>query len=221
MIITTMEALDSLRFDAAGLIPVVAQDARTGAVLMLAWADREALERTLRDGSMWYRSRSRDVLWHKGDTSGNTQRLVSLHADCDADTILALVHPAGPACHTGKPTCFGAFPVLTRLGCVIRNRAASLQATTVPPGARTSPAASPPATADPVGYTRRLLGDANQRLKKLGEECVELVRACDAGDRSHIAGEAADLLYHLLVACAAEGVTEGDILAVLAERLRD
>lgn len=89
-----------------GLVPVVTQDVRTGVVLMVAFADREALERTLRESRMWYFSRSRGALWRKGETSGNEQRLRALHLDCDADTVLALVEPAGPACHTGARSCF-------------------------------------------------------------------------------------------------------------------
>ena len=105
--------LDTLDFaKAGGLVTVVTQDARTGAVLMVAHADREALERTLATGEMHYHSRTRG-LWHKGATSGNVQRVVSLTADCDGDAVLARVIPAGPACHTGSPTCFGDVERLT------------------------------------------------------------------------------------------------------------
>lgn len=187
--------LDSVAFGPDGLVPVVTQDARTGSVLMVAWANREALERTLAEGRMCYWSRSRGELWRKGDTSGNYQTLLSLHADCDADVILALVRPAGPACHTGTATCFETAPVLGQLETVIRQRIDADSGT---------------------GYTGRLLGDRNLRLKKLGEEAVELAVACGDGDRARIASEAADLLYHLLVACAAEGV---DAPAILDELL--
>ena len=95
-----------------GLVPVIAQHARTGEVLMVAWANRQALERTLADGHMWYWSRSRGVLWRKGESSGNVQRLAGLWLDCDADTVLAHVEPAGPSCHTGEWSCFGAPPTL-------------------------------------------------------------------------------------------------------------
>ena len=98
--------LDALRFDERGLIPVIAQDADNGDVLMLAWANREALEHTLREGRMVYWSRSRRELWRKGDTSGHVQHWDELRADCDGDTVLALVHQAGPACHTGERSCF-------------------------------------------------------------------------------------------------------------------
>jgi phosphoribosyl-ATP pyrophosphohydrolase/phosphoribosyl-AMP cyclohydrolase len=194
----TAADLDALRFDERdGLLPVIAQDADTGEVLMLGWANREALERTLADGTQWFWSRSRRRLWRKGETSGNTLRLAALDTDCDADTVLARVAPAGPTCHTGARSCFGAPPVLAALGDVIRDR-------------RDRP--------DAAGHTRRLLGDANLRRKKLGEEAVELAMACADGDRARITAEAADLLYHVLVACAAEGVGEADILSELRGR---
>lgn len=193
--------LDALDFDkAGGLVPVIAQHARTGEVLMLAFADRTALERTLRDRTLWFFSRSRAAHWLKGETSGNTQRLVSLHADCDRDSVLALVEPSGPACHTGAWSCFGAPPTLPELAAVIADRIATDD--------------------DGAGYTRRLLNDENLRLKKLGEEAVELALACAARDTRTAAAEAADLVYHTLVACAAAGTTLDAVLAVLADRRR-
>src|SRR5688500_8274487 len=136
-----------------GLVTVVAQDAVTGAVLMLAHADREALERTLATGEMHYRSRSRG-LWRKGETSGNLQRVVSLSADCDGDAVLARIAPAGPACHTGSTSCFGAEALspdaLSALDAVIDGRAAEARAD---------------APESAASYTRRLLGDRNLRLK--------------------------------------------------------
>ena len=184
-----------------GLVTVVAQDARTGAVLMVAHADREALERTVATGEMHYRSRTRG-LWHKGETSGNVQRVVSLHADCDGDAVLARVEPAGPACHTGAVSCFGAAAEradeLGRLDGVIAERAAA-------------PSGAP-------SYTRRLLDDRNLRLKKLGEEAAELAVACADGDRARAAEEGADLVYHALVALRAAGVTLGDVRRVLRGR---
>lgn len=200
MRIDRAEQLDGLDFGkGSGLVPVVAQHARSGEVLMLAYANREALERTLADGVMWYFSRSRDRLWRKGETSGNAQRLVSLHADCDADAVLARVEPAGPSCHTGSWSCFSAPPTLPALAARLRQRAEER-----PPGS----------------YTTRLLADRNLRLKKLGEEAVELALGCAAGDAERAAAEAADLLYHALVACLAEGVQAEDVLGVLDERFR-
>jgi phosphoribosyl-AMP cyclohydrolase / phosphoribosyl-ATP pyrophosphohydrolase len=198
VIISAPAQLDALDFArCGGLLPVVAQHAHTGEVLMLAYADRAALEHTLAEGVMWYYSRSRARLWRKGDTSGNVQRLVALHADCDADAVVARVVPAGPACHTGEWSCFGAAPTLARLDGVIAARAG---------GAQTG------------GYTQRLLTDANLRLKKLGEEAVELALACARGDAARVAEEAADLLYHAAVACRAAGVPLADVLAVLEAR---
>jgi phosphoribosyl-ATP pyrophosphohydrolase/phosphoribosyl-AMP cyclohydrolase len=191
--------LASLDFSkGGGLVPVVAQHAHTGEVLMLAYANREALERTLATGELWYYSRSRNALWRKGETSGNRQRLVSLHADCDADAVVARVEPAGPSCHTGARSCFGAPPTIGALADVIAARKAD-----PPPGS----------------YTARLFADANLRLKKLGEEALELALACAAGDAQRATEEAADLLYHALVACAAVGVEVSDVLAALERRL--
>lgn len=191
--------LDALDFaKGGGLVPVVTQHAHTGEVLMQAWANREALERTLETGEVWYWSRSRGRLWRKGETSGNVQRLVSLHADCDADAILVRVLPAGPACHTGAWSCFGAPPTLAALAEVLERRA------------QERPAGS---------YTTRLLEDRNLSLKKLGEEAVELALACADGDRERIAEEAADLLYHALVAARAAGVRAEDVLTALDQRL--
>ena len=191
-------ALDRLDFvRGGGLIAVIAQHAHTGEVLMLAYANRAALERTLAERVMWYYSRSRDELWRKGDTSGNVQRVMSLHGDCDGDAVLARVLPAGPACHTGAANCFDAAPTLTALDRVITDRAHA-------------PAGS--------SYTQKLLSDPNLRLKKLGEEAVELALACERQDGERIAAEAADLLYHALVACRAGQVGVAEVLAVLAER---
>lgn len=191
-------ALDRLDFArGGGLIAVIAQHAHTGEVLMLAYVNREALERTLAERVMWYFSRSRDELWRKGDTSGNVQTVVSLHGDCDGDAVLARVLPAGPACHTGAANCFDAAPTLTALDRVIAERA-------------DAPAGS--------SYTQKLLSDRNLRSKKLGEEAVELALACERQDGERIAEEAADLLYHTLVACRAGQVSVEAVLAVLAGR---
>jgi len=195
--------LSKLDFDkGGGLVTVVAQHARTGDVLMVAFADREALEKTLETGEMHYRSRTRG-LWHKGATSGNVQRVVSLTADCDADAVLARVEPAGPACHTGAETCFDTGPVdpLVELDRTIAKRAAE-----------------PPEPGQKPSYTQRLLEDRNLRLKKIGEEGAELVTACADNDRQRVAEEAADLLYHLLVAIRPAGVTLDDVKEVLARR---
>jgi phosphoribosyl-ATP pyrophosphohydrolase/phosphoribosyl-AMP cyclohydrolase len=191
--------LNALDFEkGGGLVTVVAQDASTGQVLMVAFASREALERTLASGEMHYQSRSRG-LWHKGGTSGNTQRVVTLSADCDGDAVLARVIPAGPACHTGAPTCFGdiAADTLAELDATIDERADA--------GGTGS-------------YTARLLADRNLRLKKIGEEASEFVTACADGDTERANEEAADVLYHLLVALHAAGGSLGAVRETLRSR---
>ena len=180
--------LNTLDFDKGdGLVTVVAQHASTGQVLMVAFASRDALERTLVTGEMHYFSRSRGH-WHKGATSGNTQTLVSLAADCDGDAVLARVTPRGPACHTGAVTCFGdiAAETLAELDATIDERGI--------------------AQADGGNsYTTKLLGDRNLRLKKVGEEASEFVTACADGDTARANEEAADVIYHVLVALHAAG----------------
>lgn len=178
--------LNALDFEkGGGLVTAVAQDASSGQLLMVAFASRESLERTLQTGEMHYHSRTRG-LWHKGATSGNTQRVVSLSPDCDGDAVLARVVPAGPACHTGAVSCFGsiAADTLAELDATIDDRAKG--------GAAGS-------------YTARLLSDRNLRLKKIGEEASEFVTACADGDAQRATEEAADLWYHVLVALHAAG----------------
>ncbi|MHB1167684.1 MAG: bifunctional phosphoribosyl-AMP cyclohydrolase/phosphoribosyl-ATP diphosphatase HisIE [Longimicrobiales bacterium] len=212
MKILTAADLDGLDFTRGdGLITVVVQHARTGVVLMLAHANRAALERTLEQGEMWFWSRSRSELWHKGATSGNTQRLIALHADCDSDAVLALVEPAGPACHTGAESCFDGRPTLPALAAVIGARRTAVE------DARRGSAASGNAQSE-QSYTARLLTNENLRLKKLGEEAIELALACRAQDATAASDEAADLVYHVLVACAAAGVELDDVLRVLERR---
>jgi len=196
--------IDTLDFTKGnGLVTVVAQDSRTGVVLMVAHADREAIEHTIATGEMHYRSRSRG-LWHKGATSGNVQRVVSLTADCDGDAVLGLVEPAGPACHTGTQSCFGdAALEVNALGALDATIAARASA-------RDASAES--------SYTRRLLDDRNLRLKKIGEEAAELVTACADADLERASEETADIVYHSLVALHAVGGSLADVQAVLARR---
>jgi phosphoribosyl-ATP pyrophosphohydrolase/phosphoribosyl-AMP cyclohydrolase len=196
--------LNALNFTKGnGLVTVVAVDAATSEVLMVAHADREALEKTLQTGEMHYRSRTRG-LWHKGATSGNTQQVVALSLDCDGDAVLARVRSNGPACHTGQRSCFGdgaSFDALVHLDRVLTERAGAPE----PEGQKPS-------------YTRRLLSDRNLRLKKLGEESAELVTACADGDVARAAEEGADVIYHALVALRALGVSLQDVKAVLEQR---
>lgn len=197
-----IEQLDFTK--SGGLVTIVTQDATTGAVLMVAHADREALEHTLRSGEMHYRSRSRG-LWHKGGTSGNVQRVVSLTADCDADAVLARVVPAGPACHNGTTSCF-------REEALQADAFATLDATITSRMQRTDDTTT--------SYTQRLLSDRNLRLKKLGEEAVELATACVDGDVERATEETADLLYHALVALRAVGGSLEGVRAVLSSRAK-
>jgi phosphoribosyl-ATP pyrophosphohydrolase/phosphoribosyl-AMP cyclohydrolase len=201
----TAAALDLGAVDFAkggGLVTVVAQDSVTGDVLMVAHADREALSRTIETGEMHYRSRSRG-LWHKGGTSGNVQRVVSLSLDCDGDAVLARVHPVGPACHTGAPSCFdgaGRADALDRLDATIVSRSRD--------------------DSGSGSYTRRLLDDRNLRLKKIGEEAGELAIALADGDKGRAVEEAADLVYHILVALRAVGGGIDDVRRALSARAR-
>ena len=201
----------TLQFDDRGLIPVVVQDVGTGAVLMMAWANREAIDRTLSTGQVWFWSRSRQSLWQKGETSGNTLTLVSMTADCDTDTLLVRALPAGPACHRGTRTCFEPDPARLELGWlaeVLRSRAGA---------------------APETSYTARLLAKGIERIaQKVGEEGVETALAAVShqlrGDegcaerRSALVGEAADLLYHLLVLLQATGVEPDEIAGELLRR---
>src|SRR5262245_23548402 len=166
---------------------------------MVAHADFEAMAKTIETGEMHYRSRTRG-LWHKGATSGNVQRVASLSADCDGDTVLARVRPAGPACHTGERSCFEDVrgDALHELDRTIRQRATC--------------------ESDGTSYTRRLLADRNLRLKKLGEESAELVTALADGARDRAVEEAADLMYHVLVALHAVGASLADVRETLAAR---
>ena len=199
--------LDQIDFaKGGGLVAVVAQDATTGDVLMVAFADRDALDATLRTGEMHYHSRTRG-LWHKGGTSGNTQKVVSLTTDCDSDAVLARVIPAGPSCHTGATTCFttpGVTPppsdAFAELDATIAARALTV-----------------PDTASP-SYTRRLLDDRNLRLKKIGEEAAEFVLACADSDPERATSEAADLLYHTMVSLHALGIRLSDVREELSRR---
>jgi len=202
--------LDGLRFDKnTGTIVVVAQDAATGRVLMVANADREALERTIETGEMHYRSRTRG-LWRKGATSGNVQKVVSLTADCDTDAVLARVVPAGPACHTGAVSCFAE--------SAAPNAWAALAATISARHAAANAEAESGSRESSRSYTRKLLLDRNLRLKKIGEESAELIAACADGDTTRSAEEAADLVYHVAVALEAIGSSLDSVAEILLER---
>lgn len=193
---------------AQALRPAIVQDARTGVVLTLAWMNHAAFERTRQTGETWFWSRSRQALWHKGETSGHAQRVVDLRIDCDGDAILVQVVPSGPACHTGRPSCFFRLPdggdapilgpVLARLEAVIEGRR------------RMMPDRS---------YTAALLRGGIEAIgAKVVEEAEEVVRAGREESDARIAEEAADVLYHLLVLLAHRGIAMTRVLDVLAAR---
>lgn len=197
-------------FDARGLIPAVAQDARTGRVLMLAWMNEESLRLTRETGEAWYFSRSRNALWRKGETSGHTQRVVELRLDCDGDAVLLLVEQLGPACHTGEPSCFFYDPggdgvlgpppagMADRLRAVISAR-------------RDAPAGS--------SYTASLLHAGMPKiLEKVAEESGELCQALREETDDRVTSEAADLLYHVLVGFEARGIDPQAVAMELARR---
>jgi phosphoribosyl-ATP pyrophosphohydrolase/phosphoribosyl-AMP cyclohydrolase len=230
----TPDAVDFGKMD--GLVPVVAQHWLTGEVLMLGYATKEALDTSLETGQLTFHSRSRDALWTKGETSGNTLRVVSLTGDCDGDAVLARVDPAGPTCHTGDRSCFGAPPTLRGLADVLESRKATADAErTAETGdaargavggsedvggseAVGGSAAAGGSEAASSSWTVKLLRDRNLRLKKLGEEASELAVACADEDRERVKEEAADVVYHTLVAALAAGVSVEDVLEALEAR---
>lgn len=200
--------LEDVRFNEEGLAPAIVQDAASGRVLTLAWLNRESLERTIAEGQTWFWSRSRQELWHKGATSGNTQVVRSIRLDCDGDAVTILVDPAGPACHTGEETCFHRtidgsasepFAGIADLTRVIAARAE---------------------VADPnSSYTARLLDKGIDTVcKKVGEEATEVVIAAKGQEHEAVARESADLLYHLAVLWQAAGVHFSEVVAVLESR---
>src|SRR3954470_229381 len=189
---------DAIAFDERGLVPCVVQDWRTGEVLTLAYMNRDALDRTQSSGQTWFWSRSRSELWHKGATSGNVQAVKELRYDCDADALLALVEPAGPACHTGERTCFHngdtdplapheALPALER---------------TIAERAKAGDTGS--------SYTAQLLADPARIGEKVEEEAEEVVRAAREESDERVRDEAADVLYHLDVLLASRGLSIAD-----------
>ena len=207
-----MEA--EIRWNDAGLVPAIVQNASTRRVLMLAWMNREALDCTLRTGTVHFFSRSRQTLWRKGETSGNELRLISLAADCDRDALLVTAEPAGPTCHTGETSCF--FRPLAgdseAAGAPALDAALGELARVVRQRARTRPEGS---------YTTRLLEAGPRRAaQKVGEEGVEVALAGAAGTDRELVDEAADLLYHLLVLFESRGVPSARIAAELARRRR-
>jgi phosphoribosyl-AMP cyclohydrolase / phosphoribosyl-ATP pyrophosphohydrolase len=201
---TTDIKFDDLKFDGKGLIPAIVQDASTREVLTLAYMNRESLDRTIETGETWFWSRSRNELWHKGATSGNTQQVVDLVADCDNDAIVVLVKPAGPACHTGARSCFDLKQdedlggLLTQLYKLIESRE------------RDRPEGS---------YTTYLFDQGIDKiLKKVGEESAETIVAAKNDDPKPLVAEVSDLIYHVLVLLVARGVSLDQIREELVLR---
>ncbi len=191
----------SLSFDDRGLIVAIAQDLTTGAVLMVAYMDREALARTVETGEAHFWSRSRQAMWHKGATSGNVLHVEQIQADCDADALLLSVHPSGPACHTGRPACFAApVTILDQLDATLRERQAQR----------------------PLGSYAATLFDGGRAaiLRKVGEEAVEVLLAGAQESDEALTSEVADLWFHTSVLLKERGLSLTGVLDVLAQRRR-
>lgn len=205
--------LSQVRFNERGLVPAIVQDAVSKEVLMLAYMNEEALRKTLETGETWFWSRSRQELWHKGETSGNTQRVLSLSFDCDRDTLLVRVIPSGPACHTGTTSCFEEFD--TRSGetdgydrFAILNRLESL-------------IASREAERPEGSYTTYLFDKGLDKiLKKVGEEAAEVIIAAKNRSPEELRYETADLIFHLLVLLREAKLPLDDVLDELSRRHR-
>lgn len=205
----TINQMVSIKFDEQGLVPVVVQHARTKEVLTVAYMNRESLDKTIETKETWFFSRSRQELWNKGATSGNTQQVVAIRSDCDEDALVVEVLPKGPACHTGEDSCFhktvvnperkvGSFGILADLAQVIEEREKAM-----PEGA----------------YTTYLFEKGIDKIgKKIGEEAMEVVIAAKNRDTEELKWEAADLLYHLLVLLQEQKVDLYDVLEVLQKR---
>jgi phosphoribosyl-ATP pyrophosphohydrolase/phosphoribosyl-AMP cyclohydrolase len=196
------DILQKAKFGADGLIPAVIQDAHTREVLTVAYMNHEALQLTIERGETYLWSRSRQQLWHKGETSGNSQTVVNVRLDCDEDTVLVEVEPKGPACHTGAYSCFGTEPeiegVLEDLYSLIEQRKEQR-----PEGS----------------YTTYLFNSGLDKiLKKVGEEATETVVAAKNADTGRLTSETADLLYHLMVLLVERGVELGDVIRELKDR---
>lgn len=200
--------IEQIKFDEKGLVTAVVQNAQTKEVLTVAYMNKESLEKTIETGETWFYSRSRQELWHKGATSGNTQKVVKILADCDQDALVVEVLPAGPACHNGTTSCFtetivendnvGTVGVLPQLTEVIRKREIDM-----PEGA----------------YTTYLFNKGIDKIcKKVGEEATEVVIGAKNRDAEEVKWEAADLIYHLLVLLQEQKVSVYDVLEVLQKR---
>lgn len=197
------ELIKDLKFDEKGLIPVIVQDYKTGQVLMHAYMNEEALKKTIETGEAWYYSRSRKTLWHKGETSGNYQKVVDIAVDCDKDTLLLLVEQIGVACHTGNFSCFyrslkGGVSFIFHLEDFLRERKKTLPENS---------------------YSAKLFKEGKEKiLQKLGEESIETIIAGMNGKKDEFIYEASDLLFHFLVSLIEENVEFREIIEELIKR---
>lgn len=206
----TPDKLNILKFDKQGLIPAIVQDVKSGTVLMLAYMNKESLEKTITEGRTWFYSRSRQALWPKGETSGHIQKVVAIYYDCDADTLLVQVHQTGAACHEGTFSCFSRalaesgeevspdWAVLSWLEEIIKERK------------KTLPLES---------YTTYLFSKGIDKiLKKVGEEATEVVIAAKGGKKKEVIYETSDLIYHLLVMLQEQNIELKEIWQELISR---
>ena len=200
--------IEGLKFDDKGLITAVVQDAQSKEVLTVAYMNEESLQKTIETGETWFYSRSRQELWHKGETSGNIQKVVSIKSDCDQDALVVEVMPAGPACHNGTTTCFtnsivqndlvGSVDIIPQLVNIIRQREIDM-----PEGA----------------YTTYLFEKGIDKIcKKVGEEATEVVIGAKNRDAEEVKWETADLIYHLLVLLQEQKINIYEVLEVLKSR---
>ncbi|MGC9468316.1 MAG: bifunctional phosphoribosyl-AMP cyclohydrolase/phosphoribosyl-ATP diphosphatase HisIE [Anaerolineae bacterium] len=214
-----MDVSIPLKLDQRGLIPAILQDAETGEVLMVAWMNEEALRLTRETGEAHFWSRSRQELWHKGATSGSIQRVREIWVDCDADTLLLKVDPAGPACHTGAQSCFFREIWPQRRGPV--DTAGDVQAYAPTDDilqALSAVIEDRKRNPTPGSYTAALLSGGDEVLKKVGEEAVELILAGKGQSDQRVIEEAADVIYHLMVLLASRDLTLEDVRRELVRR---
>jgi len=223
--------IHELKFDEHGLIPAIVQDASTRDVLTLAYMNAESLARTMETEETWFWSRSRNELWHKGETSGNTQRVVDVFLDCDQDALVVLVQPAGPACHTGERTCFHN-TIKTDQVQGSESQVQSVQTATEMPAGATAPEdlgrlldqlykliESRRHERPPGSYTTYLFNEGLDKiLKKVGEESAETIIAAKNPESEPLVAETSDLLYHLLVLWVERGITLNEIRLELTRR---
>jgi len=202
---------EDLHFGDNGLIAAVAQHHQSGQVLMLGYANREAIERTLASGVAWFYSRSRQALWQKGETSGNVLSIKGVRVDCDADAVIYLCEPHGPTCHTGEPSCF--FQTLDELPAgETDGEAAFALFDTIRQRQHADPSES---------YVAKLLAEGTDRIaRKVGEEATEVVIAAKNADRGELTREMADLWFHTFILLAQQGLEPSDVWAELRRRRR-